>query len=219
MSEESKQTMKDRVFAVLFNSREHLADVFNTLFPDNGPVTGEEVNTIDMEVYLSAEHFDAGFLVRDSRMILVETQSVFSMNYATRILISLPELLNNYLRAHGQSMYSRKRLHFPTPSFFIIYTGQEDVPSSFLLSELFENSSDRASRSGVLESEACVELQVNVVRKSGTDGILNQYIRFCQIADEMRDKFGDSDEADKETVKKCMEEGILTDVLASLDGG
>ena len=219
MGDKARQTMKDRVFAVLFNGREHLADIFNTLCPEMGPATGDEVNTIDLDKYLSAEHFDAGFLVRDSYMILVETQSRFSMNYATRILISLPVLLNNYLRAHGQSMHSRKLLHFPTPCFFIIYTGQEDVPSSFLLSELFENSSGRTSRSGVLESQGCVELQVNVVRSSGTDGILNQYVRFCQIADEMHDKYGDSDEADKETVKTCMEEGILTDVLTSLDGG
>lgn len=218
MDGKNRQTMKDKVFAALFNNREYLAEIFNTLYPDEGPITQEELTTITMEKYLSAEHYDAGFLVRDSRMILLETQNELSRNYAGRILVSMYPLLDNYLRAHNKSIYSRKRLSIPTPSFYVIYTGHEDVPSAFCLSELFRDASDGDSCQEDQENRGRVEIRVIVFCGTGDGGILDQYIRFCQIADEMSEKYGETRQADEETVKQCRAEGILLDILSSLNG-
>ena len=56
---------------------------------------------------------------------------------------------------------------------------------------------------------------MKVYRKSGTENILDQYVRFCKIADENRKQYGTTSEAIEETLRQCREEGILVPFLAS----
>lgn len=48
-----------------------------------------------------------------------------------------------------------------------------------------------------------------MLRDDGTGDILDQYVRFCKIADEQREKHGLTQEAIEETFRVCMEENIL----------
>lgn len=54
-----------------------------------------------------------------------------------------------------------------------------------------------------------------MLRDDGTGDILDQYVRFCKIADEQREKHGLTQEAIEETFRVCMEENILAPFLAS----
>ena len=60
-----------------------------------------------------------------------------------------------------------------------------------------------------------VEVCVKVLRGRGTGDILDQYVRFCKIADEERSKHGRSGKAIEETLRRCIEENVLAPFLMS----
>ena len=65
------------------------------------------------------------------------------------------------------------------------------------------------------EKHGWADLEVKVIRGTGKRDILDQYIRFCEIMNEMRQKYGNTLEAVKAIIEKCLEEGILVDFLTS----
>ena len=67
----------------------------------------------------------------------------------------------------------------------------------------------------IREKYGGIEIEVHVIRKTGKGDVLDQYIRFCEISDEMRKEYGPTIEAVKETINQCLEEGVLTDFLSS----
>jgi len=77
-----------------------------------------------------------------------------------------------------------------------------DIPDTLLLSDLYEG-------------DGSAEIRVKVLRDDGSGDILAQYVRFCKISDSQRKLYGATQKAIDETLKKCMEEDILTPFLAS----
>ena len=64
------------------------------------------------------------------------------------------------------------------------------------------------------EKYGWIDLEVKIIRRSGKGGVLDEYIRFCEIADETRKEYGPTLEAVKETIRRCMEEGALVEFLS-----
>ena len=83
----------------------------------------------------------------------------------------------------------------------MVYTGdREDVPETLLLSDLYGGSGD-------------AEVRVKVLRGTGNGDIVDQYVRFCKIADEERKRHGRSGKAIEETLRRCIEENVLAPFL------
>ena len=83
----------------------------------------------------------------------------------------------------------------------MVYTGdKEDVPKTLLLSDLYGGIGD-------------VEVRVRVLRGTGNGDIVDQYVRFCKIADEERKQHGRSGKAIEETIRRCIEENVLAPFL------
>ena len=78
--------------------------------------------------------------------------------------------------------------------------GLADVPEVLHLSDLYEG-------------EGSVNLEVKVLRGTGNGDIVDQYVRFCQIADAKREQYGRTSEAIEETLRECMAKGILVPFL------
>ena len=68
----------------------------------------------------------------------------------------------------------------------VIYAGNEDAPDSLAFKDDFFNGSGP------------VDLKVNIIKKSGTDTIISQYIGFCKVFNEQREKYGKTLEAVEE---------------------
>ena len=60
-----------------------------------------------------------------------------------------------------------------------------------------------------------MEITIHVIRASGSGSIIDQYIRFCKIADEERKNRGYTKETVEETIRRCMAENVLTKFLLS----
>ncbi len=54
---------------------------------------------------------------------------------------------------------------------------------------------------------------MKIIKKPDTDSIIGQYIGFCKAYNEQFKIYGNSIEAAKETIKYCIEHGILKDYL------
>ena len=62
----------------------------------------------------------------------------------------------------------------PRPELYVVYTGnRKDIPEVLYLSDLYEGNGS-------------AEVEVKVLRGNGTGDIVDQYVRFCKIADEER---------------------------------
>ena len=75
-----------------------------------------------------------------------------------------------------------------------------DVPEVLHLSDLYEG-------------EGGVDLEVKALRGTGNGDIVDQYVRFCQIADAKREQYGRTSEAIEETLRECKAKGILVPFL------
>ncbi len=117
---------------------------------------------------------DIGIMVRDKMILLIEVQSTFSVNIVLRILLYLTATYKEYAEEQKLNLYGAEPVIIPHPELYVVYTGdREDVPETLLLSDLYGGSGD-------------AEVRVKVLRGTGNGDIVDQYVRFCKIADEER---------------------------------
>lgn len=95
---------------------------------------------------------------------------------------------------------SSKTVYLPRPEFYMIYCGEDDVPDVLHLSALFKGGKGDA------------ELTIHVLRGDGND-IISQYVQFCHVLNEQKKRLGRTIEAARETVRICLERGILAEFL------
>ncbi len=199
-----KFTVKDSVFTYLFKQPEYTRELYLTLHPEDQEVTEDDCRVLTLEnILTNGMHNDLGFQVRDKLILLIEAQSTFSINIVLRILLYLALTYKEYIEEHMLDIYSTTAVVVPRPELYVLYTGyQKEVPDTLYLSELYEGCGD-------------AELKVHVLSDKGTNSIIDQYARFCKIADEQRKKYGRTHNAIEKTIQICIEQGILVPFLES----
>lgn len=200
-----KYTVKDSVFTTLFGNIENALALYQSLHPEDETVSVEDCEIITLETVIAPGIYnDLGLQVRDTLILLAEAQSTFSPNVALRVFLYLANTYKEYVMGRKLSLYSPKEIRLPRPELFVIYTGdQPDVPKTLRLSDLFREAPTRGSG---------IEVTVEVIQKSG--GLLGEYISFCKISDEQRRLHGRTDTAAQETIRVCLERGILVPLLS-----
>ncbi len=197
-----KYTLKDSVFTFIFKQPEYARELYLALHPEDTDVTEEDCKLVTLENVLTTGMYnDVGIQVRDKLILLVEAQSTFSINIVLRILLYLAATYKEYAEEHKLNLYGTEAVTIPRPELYVVYTGdQEDVPETLLLSDLYGGSGD-------------AEVRVKVLRGRGTGDIVDQYVRFCKIADEERKLHGRTGKAIEETLRRCIGENVLAPFL------
>ncbi len=91
----------------------------------------------------------------------------------------------------------------PKPELYVIFTGNRGKKSDTIsLSKEFFNGAD-----------IDIEIKAKVIYESDTKDIINQYIIFCKVLDEQREKYGMTEQAIKETIKICKDRNVLKEYL------
>ena len=161
---------------------------------------------------MASVYNDFGMLVRDRIIILLEVQSTFARNIALRILLYLAETYDEYVKKYKLDLYSTTDVEIPRPELYMVYVGsRKKVPDKIRLSELYKG--DVSKDYG--EKHGWADLEVKVIRGTGKRDILDQYIRFCEIVNETRKEYGNTLEAVKAIIERCLAEDVLTDFLTS----
>ena len=199
-----KYTVKDSLFTYLFKQPEYAYKLYQTLHPEDTEVTEADCKLVTLENILTTGLYnDIGLQVRDKVILLVEAQSTFSVNITLRILLYLAATYKEYVEEHKLNVYGVTAVTIPRPELYVVYTGERtDVPKRLYLSELYEGKGG-------------AEIEVEVLRGTGQGDIVDQYVRFCKISDEERKKHGRSGKAIEETIRRCIEENVLSPFLAT----
>ena len=201
---EMKYRAKDSVFSFIFRQPENLLRLYQALHPEDTEVTEADCKLVTLEhILTNGITNDLGVCVRDTLIILMEAQSKFTINIVLRMLLYLAATYKEYVEEQKLDLYGSKAVQIPRPELYMVYTGPcRELPEVLRLSELYEGSGS-------------VEVEVKVLRSRGDGNIVDQYIRFCEISDSQRKQYGYTLQAVEETLRQCVEEGILMPFLAS----
>lgn len=201
---EMRYAIKDSVFTFVFKQPEYARKLYLALHPEDTDVTEADCKLVTLENVLTTGLYnDVGIQVRDTLILLVEAQSIFSINIVLRIFLYLAATYKEYAEEHKLNLYGTAAVTIPRPELYVVYTGdREDVPDVLYLSNLYEG-------------DGSAEVKVKVLRGNGTGDIVDQYVRFCKIADEERKKHGRTQRAIDETLRRCIEENVLAPFLAT----
>ncbi len=201
---EMRYTIKDSVFTYVFKQPEYTRKLYLALHPEDTDVTEADCKLVTLENILTTGLYnDFGIQVRDTLILLVEAQSIFSINIALRMFLYLAATYKEYAEEHKLNLYGTAVVMIPRPELYVVYTGdRKDIPEFLYLSDLYEG-------------EGSAEVKVRVLRGNGTGDVVDQYVRFCKISDEERKKYGRSQKAIEETLRRCIEESVLSPFLVT----
>ena len=227
MKNNMKHTVKDSVFTTLFGESKYTLDLYRSLHPEDTETTEKDIKIITTDNILVSGMFnDLSFLIGLKMMIFAEAQSTFSVKLAIRLFLYYAVSLKEYIDDMEIDLYSDSRVlgyrtkkivdgkviksdpvyNLPTPEFYVIYTGNDDVPDTIDFADLYLPSSDGTKK---------VTLSVKIIRSSSREGdFVSQYIRFCKAATEMRRKNRDDlNLAVKELTEYCLSNNIPADFI------
>ena len=197
-----RYTIKDSVFTFVFKQPEYARKLYLALHPEDTDVTEADCKLVTLENVLTTGLYnDVGIQVRDTLILLVEAQSIFSVNIVLRIFLYLAATYKEYVEEHKLNLYGTAAVTIPRPELYVVYTGDcEDVSDVLYLSDLYEGIGS-------------AEVEVKVLRGNGSGDIVDEYVRFCRIADEERKRYGRNEKAVEETLRRCIEENVLAPFL------
>ena len=201
---EMKRSVKDSVFTYLFKQPEYTRQLYLALHPEDTDVKESDFKLVTLENVLTTGFYnDLGIQVRNRLILLVEAQSTFSVNIALRMLLYLAGTYKEYIEEQKLDLYGSHPVEIPRPELYVVYTGdRKEIPETLHLSDLYQGAGS-------------AEVEVKVLQDDGTGDILDQYVRFCKIADEQREKYGLTQQAIDETIRICIAENVLAPFLAS----
>ena len=200
----AKYTIKDSVFSDLFRIKKYLLQLYKSLHPEDKTATENELTDITIKnVLTDGIYNDLGFLFREKFMILLEAQSLWTLNIIIRALMYLAQTYHDYFERTNQNLYKSKKVKMPIPELYVIYTGdRKNIPDVISLSKEFFDGEDIA-----------VDVKVKVICESDTDNIINQYIVFCKVYNEQMKLYGRTRKTVTETIRICKDKNVLKEYL------
>ncbi len=200
----AKRTVKNSVFLDLFKEKKYLLALYKALHPEDAGAMEYSLTDVTIENVLTDNLYnDLGFIVNNKLMILIEAQSTWTLNILIRILLYLAESYHKYFEQNGQNLYGSRKVKMPEPEIYVIFTGNRGrKPDIISLSKEFFNGAD-----------IDIEVKAKIIYERDTGDIINQYIIFCKVLDEQREKYGMTEQAIKETIRICKNRNVLKEYL------
>ena len=179
--------------------------MYQTLHPEDLDTKEEDLEDITLKhVLVDAEYNDLGFSVGSRLMILMESQSTWSINIIIRALMYMVQTYHDYFKRTKQNLYGSKKTNQPEPELYMIFTGnKENIPDQITLSEEFFNG-----------KKISVDAEVKILYHESED-IIGQYIIFCKVYNEQRKLHGNTKKAITETIRICKDRNVLKKYLES----
>ncbi len=202
----SKYIAKDSVFRNLFGIKKYAAQLYMALHP-NETVTEDDIKHVTLEsVIMATLYNDVGFMVGNKLIMLIEQQSSWSENIVMRMFIYLAETYYDYFEDTEQSLYGSRKVKFPKPELYLIYSGDDknNIPKELSLSKLFMDGEN-----------SVIDVHVKVITDGKNDDIIQQYVRFTKVYNEQVKMYGRNAKAVSETIKICENENVLAEYLRS----
>ena len=194
------RNIKDSVFCDLFGRPEYLIQLYRSLHPEDTETQEEDLTIVTLSrLFVREIYNDLGFLVGNRLLVLVEAQSSWSENIVVRFLMYLGETYRRYIEKNDLDLYTTKKVEIPKPELYVIYTGdRKEKPETISLRDSFFGG-----------TYSCVEVEAKVIYDSKKGDILNQFITFSKVFDQMRKQYPD------DLRKAVQETEIESDILVT----
>ena len=206
---------KDRLFRLIFSSKEELLALYNavrgTQYKDAEAL---EITTLDDVLYMGMKN-DLSFLL-DDVLNLYEHQSTYCPNMPLRGVFYLADIYRKYVDASGGDLYGSRRLMLPLPQYLVFYNGTAQLPDRMVLklSESYYLPEGLAAE----PSLECSALMLNINLGHNRELMVNcrklwEYAVFVERIRERLAAGEQLEDAVKQAVDICMKEGVLADIL------
>ena len=201
-----KRKIKDSVFTDLFRDKKYLIQLYRALHPEDKVVTENDIADVTLKhVLVDADYNDLGFSVGSRLMVLVESQSTWTLNIVIRALMYLVQTYHDYFKRTNQNLYGSKKVNMPKPELYLIYTGdRKNVPVWISLSKDFFSG-----------AKISIDAEIKVLHRENEKDIIGQYIIFSRVYTEQRKKYGNIRQAVEETIRICKDRNVLKEYLES----
>ncbi len=201
-----KRKIKDSVFTNLFQDKKYLLQLYQALHPEDYNVTEDEIADITIKhVLVDADYNDLGFSVGNRLMVLVESQSTWTLNIIIRALMYLIQTCHDYFKRTNQNLYGSKKVNMPKPELYLIFTGdRKNIPNTISLSKEFFDG-----------AKISIDAEVKVLYQENEKDIIGQYIIFSKVYNEQRKLYGNTKQAITETIHICKNRNVLKEYLES----
>ena len=201
-----KRKIKDSVFTDLFRDKKYLIQLYRALHPEDKVVTENDIADVTLKhVLVDADYNDLGFSVGSRLMVLVESQSTWTLNIVIRALMYLVQTYHDYFKRTSQNLYGSKKVNMPKPELYLIYTGdRKNVPVCISLSKDFFSG-----------AKISIDAEIKVLHRENEKDIIGQYIIFSRVYTEQRKKYGNIRQAVEETIRICKDRNVLKEYLES----
>jgi hypothetical protein len=202
-----KRKIKDSVFTNLFQDKKYLLRLYKALHPEDSNATEEDIKDVTIKhILVDADYNDLGFSIGGRLVILVESQSTWTLNIIIRALMYLIQTYHDFFKRTKQNLYGSKKVNMPKPELYVIFTGEKpkNPPDIISLSKDFFNG-----------EKIAVDAEVKVLYQEDEGNIIGQYIIFCKVYNEQRKKHGQTKEAVTETIRICKDRNVLKEYLES----
>ena len=202
-----KRKIKDSVFTNLFQDKKYLLRLYQALHPEDSDVTEEDIKDVTIKhILVDADYNDLGFSVGDRLVILVESQSTWTLNIIIRALMYLIQTYHDFFKRTKQNLYGSKKVNMPNHEMYVIFIGEKpkNPPDIISLSKDFFDG-----------EKIAVDAEVKVLYQEDEDNIIGQYIIFCKVYNEQRKKHGQTKKAVTETIRICKNRNVLKEYLES----
>ena len=202
----AKHTIKDSVFSDLFMIKKYLLQMYKTLHPEDQTVTEDDLSYVTIEnVLVNDIYNDLGIMRGDKAIILVEAQSLWTMNIIIRALMYLAKSYQEYINVNELDVYSSEIVKIPKPELYVLYTGnRKERPDTITLSKDFFGADT--------DIEVTIHMLYGV--ENGKD-IISQYVAFTKVYGEQKKIYGRTRKAVEETIRICKDKDILKEYLSS----
>ena len=204
--EAAKRTIKDSVFSDLFGDKRYLLQLYQALHPEDTQTTEDDLTDVTIQNVLTDDLYnDLAFRNGGRVIIMVESQSTWSVNIIIRVLLYLAQTWNRYIEDTKQNRYGSRKLELPSPEFYVIFTGErQDKPEYLNLSEEFFGG-----------EKGYLEAKVKMLYGDGDGDIISQYVAFTKVYQEQARLLGRTVEAVRETIRICKDKDVLREYLAA----
>lgn len=161
--------MRDSVFTNLFQDKKYLLQLYKALHPEDCNVTEDEIADVTIRhVLVDVDYNDLGFSAGNRLMVLVESQTSWTLNIIIRALMYLIQTYHDYFKRTNQNLYGSKKVSMPKPELYVIYTGsRKNVPDTISLSKEFFDG-----------AKIAIDAEVKVLYQENEKNIIGQYIFF-----------------------------------------
>ncbi len=200
----AKHTVKDSVFTSLFKEKKYLIELYKAIHPEDREATEDDLQDVTISnVLVNDLYNDIGFRVGSTLLILIESQSTWTVNIIFRALMYLVQTYREYFKETKQDIYKSRKLKMPAPELYVIYTGaRKSRPGEISLSEEFFDG-----------KETCLDVKVKMIYDGKEGDIINQYVRFTKVCNEQVSLYGRTRKAIKETIRICKDSDVLREYL------